>query len=124
VNLLLDEHLSPQIAHRLVERGHDVVAAAERSDLRTRSDRVNFAIAADEQRAITTRDFGDFRPMLRDAMERGRLHYGLVCVPPSFRQGQNHVGPLIAALDALLVTCRDIDAAFTRGGEIWLQPAR
>ncbi|MFL5839912.1 MAG: DUF5615 family PIN-like protein [Thermoleophilaceae bacterium] len=67
----LDEHLSPEIARQLRDRGHDVVAVGERSDLRGRSDRVHFASLPDERRAIVTRDLGDFRSLLAAALRSG-----------------------------------------------------
>ena len=38
MRLLLDEHLSPEIAASLRSRGHDVVAVSERGELRTAKD--------------------------------------------------------------------------------------
>jgi hypothetical protein len=121
LKLLLDEHLSPQIARELREHGHDVVAVGERSDLRGRPDRVRFASLADEQRAIVTRDLGDFRPLLAEALRRGSSTYGLVCVPARFRLNRDAIGLLVAALDALLQCHPQVDAAISLGGEIWLQ---
>ncbi len=43
MKLLLDEMWSPAIAAALRERGHDVVAVAERSDLRGKPDDVIFS---------------------------------------------------------------------------------
>jgi hypothetical protein len=121
LKLLLDEHLSPEIARPLRARGHDVVAVGERADLRGRSDRVHFASLADEQRAIVTRDLGDFRPLLADAVRRGGKTYGLVCVPGRFPLSREGIGRLVRALDVLLRELPEVDAAIALGGEIWLQ---
>jgi nucleoside-diphosphate-sugar epimerase len=121
LKLLLDEHLSPEIARQLRDRGHDVIAVGERTDLRGRSDRVHFASLPGEQRAIVTRDLADFRPLLADALRRGARTYGLVCVPTRFPLNRDGIGRLVAALDALLRTHPEVDAAVSLGGEIWLQ---
>jgi hypothetical protein len=121
LKLLLDEHLSPEIARQLRERGHDVVAVGERTDLRGRPDRVHFASLPDEQRAIVTRDLADFRPLLAEALRRGSSTYGLVCVPARFPLNRDGIGRLVAALDALLKRLPDVDAAIALGGELWLQ---
>ena len=119
MKLLLDEHLSPEIARQLREHGHDVVAVGERTDLRGRPDRVHFASLPDEQRAIVTRDLGDFRPLLAEALRRGSSTYGLVCVPARFPLNRDGIW-LVAALDALLRAHPEIDAAVSLGGEVWL----
>jgi len=121
LKLLLDEHLSPEIARQLRERGHDVVAVGERTDLRGRPDRVHFASLPDEQRAIATRDLADFRPLLAEALRRGSITYGLVCVPARFPLNRDGIGRLVAALDVLLKRHPDVDAAIAVGGELWLQ---
>jgi hypothetical protein len=121
LKLLLDEHLSPEIARRLRERGHDVIADGERTDLRGRPDRVHFASLPDEQRAIVTRDLGDFRPLLAEALRRGSSTYGLVYVPARFPLNREGIGRLVAALDGLLQARPEVDAAISLGGEIWLQ---
>lgn len=121
MKLLLDEHLSPEIARQLDERGHDVVAVGERADLRGRPDRVHFATLPGERRAIVTRDLADFRPLLAEALRRGSKTYGLVCVPRRFLLNRDGVGRLVAALDALLEAHTEVDAAIVLGGEIWLQ---
>lgn len=120
LKLLLDEHLSPEIARQLRNRGHDVVAVGERPDLRGRTDRVHFASRPDEQRAIVTRDLGDFRPLLAEALRAGTKPCGIVCVPRRFRLNRDGVGRLVRALDALLDAHSAPDAAIGLGGEIWL----
>lgn len=121
LRLLLDEHLSPEIARRLRDRGHDVVAVSECQGLRGRPDRVHFASQPDEQRAIVTRDLGDFRPLLAEALRRGAATYGLICVSRRFPLNRAGLGRIVTALDALLTAHPAIDAAVTAGGEIWLQ---
>ena len=121
LRLLLDEHLSREIARQLRSRGHDVVAVSERPDLRGRSDRVHFASQPDERRAIVTRDLGDFRPLLADSLRRGRATYGLVCIPRRFALNREGLARVVTALDTLLNAHPAIDAAVVAGGEIWLQ---
>lgn len=121
LRLLLDEHLSPQIARQLCSRGHDVVAVGERPNLKGRADRVQFAPLPDEQRAIVTRDLGDFRPLLAEAIRAGTKTYGLICFPRCFRLNRDGIGLLVRALDILLQAHTAADAAIGLGGEIWLE---
>jgi hypothetical protein len=121
LKLLLDEHLSPEIARQLRKRGHDVVAVSERPGLRGRPDRVHFASLPTEQRVIVTRDLPDFRPLLAEALRRGTTTCGLVCVPRRFSLDRDGIGRLVRALDALLQAHPQADAAIALGGEIWLE---
>jgi hypothetical protein len=120
LRLLLDEHLSPEIARQLRAQGHDVIAVGERADLRGRPDRLHFASLPEQQRTIVTRDLGDFRPLLADALRRGTPTYGIVCVPERFPLSRNHSGRLVRALAAMLNAHQEPDAIIKRGGEIWL----
>lgn len=121
LRLLLDEHLSPEIARQLRNRGHDVVAVGERPDLKGRADRVHFASLPDEQRAIVTRDLGDFRPLLAEALRAGAKTYGLICVSRRSRLNRDGIGRLVGVLDTLLRAHPAPDAAVGLGGEIWLE---
>lgn len=121
MRLLLDEHFSPEIARQLRDRGHDVIAATERPELKGLTDRVQFACAPGERRAIVTRDVGDFRPLLGEAMRRGVETYGIVCVPRRYRSTRAAIGELVTALDELLKTHPAEDEILRRyGGEYWL----
>ncbi len=120
VRLLLDEHLSPEIARQLRVRGHDVLAVAERPNLLGRSDRVHFASMSEQRRAIVTRDLGDFRPLLAEALRAGAKTYGLVCVPARVSLSRESIGRLVDSLERLLREHPGDDAAIDRGGEIWL----
>jgi predicted nuclease of predicted toxin-antitoxin system len=121
VRLLLDEHFSAEIARRLRDRGHDVVAATERPGLAGLADRLHFASAPAERRAIVTRDVGDFRPLLTEAMRHGVETYGLVCVPRRYRSTRATIGRIVSALKELLTTHPDDDDLMRRyGGEYWL----
>lgn len=123
MRLLLDEHLSPELAQQLRGRGHDVIAVAEREGLRGRADRVHFAAMAVERRAIVTADVSDCRRILGEAVRSGSPTYGLVCLSwRRFSPGPRGFGPLLNALDRLLHDHPEDDAAMTAGGEIWLQP--
>ena len=81
-----------ELERLLRAQGHDVIAVGERADLRGRADRVHFASLPDQQRAIVTRDLGDFRPLLAEAVRRGTPTYGIVCVPNRFSLNRAHIG--------------------------------
>ena len=69
--LLLDEMFSPAIAAELRERGHDVIAVADRPDLRAKSDEEIFTWASAERRWLLTENVKDFRPILLRALAGG-----------------------------------------------------
>ena len=104
MKLLLDEMWAPEIAIQLRHRGHDVVAVAERPDLRGKADAAVFAVAQAEQRAVVTENVIDFRPLADSEIQRGRCHSGLVYT--SNRRFPRHdrrtSGHLVTALDELL----------------------
>lgn len=104
MRLLLDEMWSPNIAVQLRRSGYDVVAIAERSDLRGQPDLVVFAIAQREERTVVTENVGDFRQLAAFELHRGRSHAGLILT--SNRRFPRHdartAGRLVTALDQLL----------------------
>ncbi len=99
MRLLLDAHVSAAaIGGALRERGHDVLALAERPDLEGLADPDVLALAADDERVLMTFDVKDFAPLLRDWAEAGRAHAGCILVA-----GIDHAafGHLLRGLDAL-----------------------
>ena len=76
--LALDEMFSPAIAGALRELGHDVVAVAERVDLRSMTDDGLFAWSAAEQRWLLTENVRDFRPIMLRALQAGGAISGLL----------------------------------------------
>jgi hypothetical protein len=119
VRLLLDEHFSPEIAESLRPHGHDVVAVAEREDLRGRADAVILAAAAAERRVVVTEDVGDLMSLAARRLPDRKPHRGVVLVArhafPRYRSG---FGAIIRALDALLAAHPGDDDLV--GNVIWL----
>jgi hypothetical protein len=103
LQLVLDEMFSPKIAAALREKGHDVVAVAERVDLRAPTDDDLYAWAAGEQCWLLTENVKDFRSIMLCAMQAGGATAGLLFTSSRIfpRSGQNP-GPLIDALNAWL----------------------
>ncbi len=95
---------SPAIAADLRQLGHDVIAVADRPDLRSKPDEETFAWASAEQRWLLTENVKDFRPiMLLRALSAGVPGGGLLFTssrtsPPS----RKNPGSLIRALDSWL----------------------
>lgn len=122
MRLLLDEHYSPRVAVQLRQRGHDVVAARDRPELRGLNDAHLFTLMPAERRAIVTEDAADFLPLVRAAIVRGTDHFGVVLTSPrQFPRTSRAIGRLVAALDAFL-TARPADDAL-RGQTWWLEPS-
>lgn len=121
MRLLLDEHYPPRIAVELRRRGHDVVAAPERSELRGLGDVALFALMVGERRAILTENAADFLPLVHAAAVRGTDHFGVVLTSPrQFPRTSRAIGRLVVALDAFL-SARPADDAL-RGQSWWLEP--
>lgn len=96
---------SPAIADALRRREHDVIAIAERLDLRTMTDDEVFAWATTDNRWILTENVKDFRPILLRAMQTEGTITGLLFTSNrSFPRSRQNPGPLIEALDQWLAT--------------------
>jgi hypothetical protein len=101
--LVLDEMFSPAIAAALRERGNDVIAVAERDDLRSMTDDELYAWSAAEQRWLLTENVKDFRPIMLRALQAGSATAGLIFTSSrAFPRSRKNPGPLIHALHAWL----------------------
>ena len=85
VRLLPDEMFSPAIAAELGKLGHDVIAIAERLDLRSRSDEEVFGWASAEQRWLLTENVKDFRPIMLRSLQAGPACLRAACYRPAAR---------------------------------------
>jgi hypothetical protein len=96
---------SPKIAAALRRREHDVVAVAERVDLRSMTDEELFAWSIADHRWLLTENVKDFRPILLRAMQAGGVAIGLLFTSSrTFPRSPQNPGPLIDALHGWLVT--------------------
>jgi len=103
--LLLDEMFAPVMAAELRELGHDVIAVAERPDLRSKSDEEIFLWASTEKRWVLTENVKDFRPILLRALQAGTPTSGFLFTSShAFSRSRKNPGPLIQALNAWLTT--------------------
>jgi hypothetical protein len=103
VRLLLDEHYSPRIAAELRKRGHDVMSATERDDLRGLRDRELLNLASAEGRALMTENVADFMPLAREIAAEGTRHSGVVFTSPrSQPRGPRTIGLYVKLLGRFL----------------------
>jgi Domain of unknown function (DUF5615) len=101
--LLLDEMFSPGVIAELRPLGHDVLAVAERPDLRSKSDDEVFAWATVQERWVLTENVKDFRPILLRALPAGQPSAGLLFTSSrAFPRSRKNPGPLVRALDGWL----------------------
>ena len=101
--LLLDEMFSPVIAAELRDLGHDVIAVADRPDLRAKSDEEIFAWASAERRWVLTENVKDFRPIMLRTLPGGPPGCGLLFTSSrAFPRSRKNPGALIRALHAWL----------------------
>ena len=111
---------APAVAQTLRKRGHDVIAVAERPDLRAMADDELFIWAAQESRRLATENVKDFRRLFLRAQESARRSGTLLYTSSrTFPRSRRNPGPLVAALDAWLCD-RDVGI---RPPEDWLRPA-
>ncbi|HZS93888.1 MAG TPA: DUF5615 family PIN-like protein [Chloroflexota bacterium] len=109
VKLLLDEMWPWEAAFQLRGRGHDAVAAAERSDLRGQLDAVVFRQAQFEEHAVVTENAIDYRQLAADEIHQGRYHHGIILSSDRGfpRHNAGTPGRLVTALEGILTS--DID---------------
>ncbi|HUZ53437.1 MAG TPA: DUF5615 family PIN-like protein [Streptosporangiaceae bacterium] len=97
--LALDEMFSPVIAASLRDLGHDVIAVAERTELRAMTDDEVFAWATANSRWLLTENVKDFQPILLRALQAGNPATGLLYTSSrSLPRSRKNPGPLIQAL--------------------------
>ena len=119
VRLLLDEMHAPIIATTLRDRGHDVLAVADQTELRALTDDELYTWAGQHQRRIVTENVKDFAPLLRRTEESAQPTTPVLFTSSrTFPRSRRNPGPIIDALDAWL---RTADAAH-RPAEDWLAP--
>jgi hypothetical protein len=100
---LLDETFSPVIAAELRGLGHDVIAVADRPDLRSKSDEEIFAWVSADKRWLLTENVKDFRPIMLRALQAGSPGCGMLFTSSrAFLRSRKNPGPLIMALHAWL----------------------
>jgi predicted nuclease of predicted toxin-antitoxin system len=105
VKVLLDAHLSHQIAQLLVERGHDAQAVTSRTDLADNTpDAQLMQIAHAEGRAMVTNNIKDFRPIAAHRITSGQGHAGLILVSSTTRRTKAANRPLADAIEELMLT--------------------
>lgn len=107
----------PALARQLRGRGHDVVAVAERPDLRGQPDAYIFEIAQAEGRFVVTENVADYRPLLMAALQQQTPDSGIIFTSNRLypRADRRTFGRLVRALDNLLSTDPGIP-----GIEYWL----
>jgi predicted nuclease of predicted toxin-antitoxin system len=102
VKALLDEQFPPRIAELLRERGHDVVAVADRPGLLGSSDTFLLEVACSERRAVITNNVKDFRPLAAQRLARNQDHAGLILLPSSQARTRALVERLADAIETVL----------------------
>ena len=103
VQLALDEMFSPKIAEALRARDHNVVAVAERIDLRAMTDDELYAWAVAQRCWLLTENVKDFRPIMLRALQAGGGTTGLLFSSSrTFPRSRRNLGPLIDAIEAWL----------------------
>ena len=103
MRLILDEHLSPEIARQLRSRNHDVEAVVERPALVSLPDHELFVRMAAERRAIVTNNVIDYVKLLHHALGVSQEHHGLLLTDDrSMPRSQNTIGRFVRVLDEFL----------------------
>jgi predicted nuclease of predicted toxin-antitoxin system len=104
VKLLLDEIWPPAIATELRRRGHNVIAVAERLDLRGQPDEFIFDTAQAEGWTLLTENVADYLPLAATHLERGQAYAGLILTSHRRypRSDARTIGRLVTTLDTLL----------------------
>ena len=119
MRLLLDEMLSPAIAQKLREGGHDVEAISTNPLYEALSDREVMEVVRRQRRPLVTDNLVDFRPLHQEAIAPGGPgHFGMIFMPGNYRRTKDDIGRIVAALEAKLAEFPGESGL--AGGETWL----
>ena len=122
MKLLLDEMYSVRIAEQLRVRGHDVIAAQERPDLRELDDEPLLVVAATEERVLLTNNVADLAPILRRLSAEGGGHCGVLFTSDrSMPRSSGAIGTYVDELERFMERRPAVDAL--RDQISWLTPA-
>ena len=112
LRLLLDEHISPEVAKGLRRRDHSLVVYAmtdwERGDFLGQEDSVCLREAAAQGLTLVTYDRRTIPPLLKNWAEVGRRHGGVIFVDEKTISPAD-IGGLIRALGELVKEARHLD---------------
>ena len=112
LRLLLDEHISPEVAKGLRRRDHSLVVYAmtdwERGDFLGQEDSVCLREAAAQGLTLVTYDRRTIPPLLKNWAEVGRRHVGVIFVDEK-TISPTDIGGLIRALGELVKETRKLD---------------
>lgn len=106
------------MAAELRKRGHNVIAATERGELRRLGDAELLAAAVDERRAIVTEDVRHFAVLHLHYLSVGKAHFGIVYTHPRRFPRKHKSGALLRTLDEWLGLHPEDDAL--RDQTYWL----
>lgn len=108
MRLLLDAHLSPAIAQRLTAEGVDIASLRDwqGGSYRHAPDDQILVAALAEGRVLVTFDARMIEPLVKEWVEAGRHHAGLVVINRKTIR-QNDIGGLIRALRSLVKDAGD-----------------
>jgi len=103
MRLWLDEMIPGEVARQLRRLGHDVQAVQEPEQRWTwgLEDAEQLETSVREGRAIVSYNLRDFVPLSRQWAEAGKVHMGIVLVPPR-TVPPGEIGELVRRLAALL----------------------
>src|SRR5690606_28877794 len=110
MRLLLDAHLSPELAAALRRPGHDCVGIRDWHEgaLLDAPDEAILEAAADDQRILVTGDYDSMDELLRIWAAHERQHAGVIFIRHDDRR-RTRIGSVMRRLDALLARLADVD---------------
>ena len=96
----LDEDIPDRVADIARRRGIDTLSTQE-CGRKGRSDEDQLQFAAEQERALVTRNYGDFDALTMRLLAEGRSHAGVLLVSVSLRgQGYAAIASALARYDA------------------------
>jgi|SRR5215211_2932156 len=100
MRLLLDAHVSgPSVGGPLGDRGHDVRALDQESELEGLDDEDVLALGAEDGRILVTHNVADFPEILREWAAGGRSHAGVMLV---YGVGHSEFGLIVRGIERWL----------------------